>query len=96
MIVHIAIYKWKRGTAPQDVKYAIKEVRSLKRKVKGLIDIHCGENFSKWNERYTHAFIVLAKNQKALDAYRNHPDHIKVAKKIDQMDGGPIGIDFED
>ena len=45
---------------------------------------------------YTHAFLVLAKDRGALEAYRNHPDHVDVAKRIDAMDGGSIGIDFED
>jgi len=37
---------------------------------------------------------VLAKNQEALDAYRNHPDHQRVAKEIEEIEEDGIGIDF--
>ena len=96
MIIHIALYKWKQGMKPDAIKQAMSEVRSLKKKVSGVLEIYCGENFSQWNEGFTHAFVVLAKDRNALKAYRNHPDHVKVAKMIDAMDGGSIGIDFED
>ncbi|HLC77267.1 MAG TPA: Dabb family protein [archaeon] len=68
----------------------------LKKKVDGLIDIRCGENFSKWNEGFTHAVIVMAKTRTALDAYRFHPFHKKVADKIEKMEEKSVGVDFED
>jgi hypothetical protein len=96
MVIHIAIYKWKSGVTKGAIEEAISEIKTLKNKVNGILDIRCGENYSKWSEGYTHAFLVLCKDNKALDAYRNHPDHLKIAKVIDEMDGGSIGIDFED
>lgn len=96
MIVHIALFKWKPGVTRGEIEEAISDVRALKSEVDGVTDVRCGENFSKWNEGYTHAFLVLAKDRTALDAYRRHPDHVKVAERIDAMDGGSIGVDFED
>ena len=96
MIIHIALYAWKQESTTEAIDRAIAEVRALKKKVPGLIDVRCGKNYSKWNEGYTHAFVVLAKDQKALDDYRNHPDHVKVAGIIDKMESKSIGIDFED
>jgi hypothetical protein len=96
MIVHIAIYKWKPGTSRNTIETAMADIRALKNKVDGVLDIRCGENFSKWNEGYTHAFVVLARDKSALEAYRNHPDHVEAAKRINLMDEGSIGIDFED
>jgi hypothetical protein len=31
---------------------------------------------------YTHAFLVLAKDKKALDDYRKHPDRAVIAEKL--------------
>lgn len=95
MVIHIALYKWKPDTAPEAIEKAMADIRTLKSKVEGVLNIWCGQNFSKWNEGYTHAFLVLAEDRIALDAYRNHPDHVDAAKRIDAMDGGSIGIDFE-
>jgi len=77
MIVHVALFTWKDSAKASEIKATLKLVKSLKNKVDGLLDIRCGENYSKWNEGYTHAFVVTAKNQKALDAYRKHPVHKK-------------------
>jgi hypothetical protein len=96
MITHIALFKWKPDVTSDVIEHVMADVRALKEKVEGVLDIRCGQNFSKWNEGYTHAFLVLTKDRKALEAYRKHPDHVEVARRIDAIDGGSIGIDFED
>ncbi len=96
MTIHIALYAWKEDVTSQEIAVALDAVRQLKDKVEGLVDIKCGENFSKWNEGFTHAIVVLAEDQAALDRYRNHPDHFAVAKQIDHMESKSIGVDFVD
>lgn len=96
MIVHIALFSWKKGTKEKEIDKALKDVKLLKNKVDGLIDVRCGKNFSKWNEGFTHAVIVMAKTRVALDAYRIHSFHKEVADKIEKMEEKSIGIDFED
>jgi hypothetical protein len=96
MIVHIAIYRWKAGTSAEEIKSALNDVRALKDLVEGVEDIRCGENYSRWNEGYTHAIVVLARDQHGLDSYRSHPAHEAVAARIEAMEDAGIGIDFED
>jgi hypothetical protein len=96
MIIHIALFRWKDDATKESIEGAMNDIRALKHKVDGVIDIKCGENFSVWNEGYTHAFLVLARDRAALDAYRNHPDHRDAAQRIETMDAGSIGIDIED
>ncbi len=96
MIAHIAIYKFKAGTSEEAINQVLLEVRALRNKVPELNDILVGKNYNKWNEGYTHAIVVLAESQAALDAYRAHPDHEKVAEILDKMEDKGIGIDFED
>ncbi|RJQ36365.1 Dabb family protein [Candidatus Parcubacteria bacterium] len=96
MITHIAIFRWKPGTTEEETISIMKDIRTLKGQIDGIIDIRCGKNFSKWNEGYTHAFVVMVRDRDALDAYRNHPLHRSAAEKIGAMDAGSIGIDFED
>jgi hypothetical protein len=96
MVIHIALYKWKSGVRDAEIDAALGEVRALKEKVEGLKHVFCGRNYSKWAEGYTHAIVVIAESQRALDAYRMHPDHGTVAGKIEAMEGSGIGVDFED
>ncbi len=96
MIVHIALFKWKKGVSKQKIEKSMEDIKKLKNKVDGLIDIVAGENFSKYSEGFTHAVVVLAKDRGALQAYRGHPLHIIVAKEIEKMEERGIGFDFED
>ena len=96
MIMHIALFAWKDGITDTQIDAALQDVRSLKEKVPGLVDIRCGKNFSKWSEGFTHAVIVQADTKESLEAYRNHPDHAAVATLIESMETKSLGVDFED
>lgn len=95
MVIHIALFSWKDGIAKTAIEAALDDVRSLKEKIPGLIDIRCGENFSRWSDGFTHAVVVLAENKESLEAYRVHPDHDKIAKLIESMESKSLGVDFE-
>jgi hypothetical protein len=95
MVIHIALFAWKDDVSEETIEKSLADVRALKDKVKGIIDIHTGKNFSKWSEGYTHAVVVVARDQSVLDAYRNHPDHVLVAKKIEKMESKSLGVDFK-
>ncbi|MDB4978922.1 MAG: Stress responsive alpha-beta barrel domain protein [Candidatus Peribacteria bacterium] len=96
MITHIALFAWKEGVSDGQIAKALDDVRALKEKVPGLHDIRCGKNFSRWAEGYTHAVVVSAQDKDSLEAYRNHPDHVIVAKLIESMESKSLGVDFED
>ena len=95
MITHIALFKWKNSVKKDEIDKALADVANLKTKISGIIDIRCGENFSKHSKGFTHAVVVTAKNRNALQTYREHPDHRTVAEKIDKMEEDGIGVDFE-
>lgn len=95
MNIHIALYKWKPEVTKEQIEVALNDVESLASKINGIIDIVTGLNTSKYSEGYTHVILVRGKDQKAIDDYRAHPDHQKVAKIIDTMEDKGIGVDFE-
>lgn len=95
MNIHIALYKWKTHVTHAEVEQALVEVESLAGKIPGIIEISTGENTSKYSEGYTHVILVRAESQAAIDAYRAHPDHAKVAVRLDAMEDTAIGVDFE-
>lgn len=95
MNVHIALYKWKPGVSDSDIDQALHDVEALADKVPGIEEISTAENTSKYSEEYTHVILVRGNTQAAIDAYRAHPDHAKVAEQIEAMEESGIGIDFE-
>jgi hypothetical protein len=58
------------------------------------MEIITGTNTSRYSQGFTHAILVRAKTREAIDAYRIHPDHVAVAKKIESMEADGIGVDF--
>jgi heme-degrading monooxygenase HmoA len=95
MFVHIALFKWKKNTSKEIVEETFKQVRTLKTKVPGIVDIMCGSNFSKWNDEFTHAVVVILKDREALENYRAHPDHITIGNITNNLEEKSIAIDFE-
>jgi len=94
MHIHIALYKWKSSTKPQQISQALQEIEELAEKIPGILDIVTGQNTSKYGEGYTHVILVRGENQAAINAYRNHPDHARIAAVIEQMEDRGIGVDF--
>jgi len=96
MLVHIALFKWKESASKVEIDEALSEIRQLRKKVPGLIDIRCGLNSHAESKGFTHAVLVLAENQQALNAYRTHPDHDAAAKILLASEEDGIGCDFQD
>lgn len=94
MFVHIAIYKWKSSVTPEEVKKALAEVKALETKIPGITEISWGKNTSKYGEGYSHVILIRADDETAINGYRQHPDHQKVAEKIEAMEDHGIGVDF--
>lgn len=95
MIIHIALFKWKSHVSEQEIDWVMREIKELKDKIPEVIDLYCGKNFSQWSKDYTHAVVVKVKDRESLSAYRSHPSHIPVAKKVEESEIDSIGIDFE-
>lgn len=94
MQIHIAIFRWKPEVSIFDIEAALQDVCVLQSHIPGIVEISTGTNCSKYAAGYSHVVLVRADNQVTLEAYRNHPKHIEIAKKIDDMEEHGIGIDF--
>lgn len=95
MIIHIALFRWKKDVPDSQIDKLMGQLKDLKNKVDVVIDMYAGENFSRWNEGYTHAVVVITKTRVDLDKYRKHRAHLPIAKMVDEMEEKSIGIDFE-
>ena len=96
MIVHLAFYEWKKTANKEEVNRIVKKIKLLKNRIEGIKDIKAGENFSKYNLGYSHAFVVFAEDKKSLEKYKNNKTHKEIAIKIERIEEESLGFDFED
>lgn len=95
MTIHIALYKWRATTTATDIQSIFDELENLSSKIPGILNITATENKSKYSDGLSHLIFVAVKDQAAIDTYRAHPDHQKIAKHIRSIEERGIGVDFE-
>ncbi len=99
MINHIVLFKLKKYNSEsekQDVITSIEDaLLSLKDKITELKHIEVGVNYELAAKSYDICLISHFENIQQLDAYRIHPEHLKVAELIGQHAIERAAVDFE-
>jgi len=59
MFIHIALYQFQDGIQESEINQVLEEVKDLRDKIPGLIDIYCGKNCDDSNsDAFTHPNII--------------------------------------
>ena len=96
MVKHVVMWKVKReGGEKNNIEKIVTALLALRGKIPQIISLEAGENFSTSPNAYDIALIVTVENRKALDEYRNHPEHKKVVELIKQLTTEVAVVDFE-
>lgn len=96
MIEHIVLFKWTDGASQEAVDNVVAELRHLKDKIPGIVDLSCGTNFSDRAKGYTHGLVVRFKDRAALDVYGPHPEHQRVVQQfISPIRADVLALDYE-
>ena len=96
MVEHIVLLRWKDDASPEAIDRVMAELRGLKDKIPGIVDLSCGANFSERGKEYTHALVVRLKDRAALEAYGPHPEHQRVLKEfLNPIRADGLAIDYE-
>jgi hypothetical protein len=96
VIEHIVLFKWKEGTTPEAIEAASSELRALKGKIEGILDLSCGSNFSDRAQGFTHGLVVRFTDRTALETYGPHPAHQHVVQNfINPIRADVLALDYE-
>ncbi len=87
---HVVAFKFKEGTAPEEIQKVENAFRDLKKKIPQIAALEWGTNNSpeKHDKGFTHCFVLTFKSEKDRDVYLPHPDHKKFGGML-----GPILAD---
>ncbi len=82
LLRHVVIFKFKDSSSPADVKKVAEAFANLYGKVPQIKSFEWGINNSpeKFNEGFTHCFVLTFSAEKDLADYQLHPAHIEFQK----------------
>ena len=96
MIEHIVLFRWTDGASQEAKDQIMTELRSLKTKIPGIVDLTCGANFSDRAKGYTHGLFVRFTDRAALQVYGPHPEHQRIVQNlIKPIAADILALDYE-
>lgn len=96
MIEHIVLFRWTDEASQEAKDNAVAELRKLKDKIPGIVDLSCGANFSDRAKGFTHGLVVRFKDRSALETYGPHPEHQRVVQNfITPIRAEILALDYE-
>jgi hypothetical protein len=96
-VKHVALIKFKAGTADEQIQKIFDEILDLTETVPGIEDYVSGVNNSPegLNQGFTHGFVMTFTDAAARDAYLPHPEHERVKTLALPQIESVIVFDFE-
>ena len=96
MVEHILLMRWKDEASQGAIDNALAELRGLKSKIAGIVDLSCGVNFTERAKGYTHALVIRFADRPSLEAYFPHPEHRRVVQSvINPIRADTLILDYE-
>jgi hypothetical protein len=99
MINHIVLFKLKPYGSDNEKQAAVRSIKeallSLPPKIKELKHLEVGANYEINAKSFDVCLISHFDTTEALDAYKVHPEHVKVAELINQHAVDRAAVDFE-
>ena len=96
MIEHIVLFRWTEQVSEEAKNKVVMELRGLRNKIPGIVDLSCGANFSDRAQGYTHGLVVRFGDRAALQAYGPHPEHQRVVQNfIKPIAADILALDYE-
>lgn len=79
-VFHVFVFQWKPEATDADKARAAKDIAAFQGVIPGLLETHVGPNLSPRGKGYTFGGVMRFKDQAALDAYVQHPQHQALLK----------------
>ncbi|SNQ44771.1 Dabb family protein [Cellulophaga lytica] len=93
---HVVNLKYKDAATPKEVNRAVENFVALKNKIPEIIDFEWGINNSKEGKSkgFTHSFMLTFKDEKALEVYLVHKEHLALINDIGSLIDDVFVMDY--
>jgi hypothetical protein len=69
LVDHIVLIRWTEQASQEAIASAVAELRGMKSKIEGIVDLSCGANFSDRAKGYAQGMVVRFLDRAALAAF---------------------------
>jgi heme-degrading monooxygenase HmoA len=94
MIVHVLLLQPKPETTHEEMLNVLEQVKALKDKIPGIIDIQVSQNRNPNNYGYTYGFVMSFVDEEHLKAYSPHPEHRAVSAQLRRLCSTLLNFDY--
>ena len=94
MLIHIVAWKYKESTDENSRREHCMRLKALAEQIPVLRELHVGSDVLGLDRSYDTGLLAKFDDQAGLDAYTNHPEHLKVAEFGKQVAENVISVDF--
>lgn len=94
MIIHIVLLQPKPETTPEQMEAVLEQVKDLKDKIPGLLEVQAGANRHNVHQDYTYGFVMHFDNEEHLKAYSPNPHHKAVSSQLRQLSSAILNFDI--
>lgn len=95
MITHIVCWKYKPETTAEQRSDHIARLRALPGVIPNIESFSVGSDILHLERSFDTGLVALYPDRAALDAYTDHPEHVKVAALGKQIAEKVVSVDFE-
>lgn len=95
MITHIVCWKYKPETTADQRADHVAKLRALPNFIPNIESFSVGSDILHLERSFDTGLVVIYLDRAALDAYTDHPEHLKVAALGKQIAGQVVSVDFE-
>jgi hypothetical protein len=98
-IFHVVAFKFKESVTEAQKKEVQEAFAELKKSIPEIVSLDYGTNISpeKFNQGFTHSWVLTFASEKDRDAYLVHPEHKKFGKMLGGKlaENGVFVVDFD-
>ena len=96
MLTHIVVWKYRAEVSAEDRRRHVEMLRRLPSIIPEIESFSVGFDVLRLARSYDTGLTSTFRDRAALDAYTNHPEHLKVAEFGRGISEHVVSVDFED
>ena len=96
MVEHVVLIRWTEQASQEAIANAVTELRGMKSKIEGIVDLSCGTNVSGRAKGYGQGMVVRFVDRAALAAFYPHPEHRRILQNfVNPISADILVVDYE-